>query len=544
MSQISKIQIRAQVLQSVLKFKNLETPSDSQVEECIRVLNEIENKSLVAQLLLKEISANGSFYDNLLTLFLFSVCDNKTICDSVFLLLNDSNVSDVKKLFLINILREQGQNIDYNFIVSHISNPDEAIDIETKKFLQDAKTSPEVQIDFFDFFFTVADEDKTMLINSIVDDYSGDELANILAPFAYFYPDNYISDKILDALVKSHSYFALEPLKWCAQNCPDKNLAQKSHKLYAKLILSGLDAKKPLQDIFSNVLSDSSPLGFWYSCADGNSNISCVFARQRKNGFVQTFFTVFNLYNGPIACFGFNEISKKDFDVILLRFFKSSVHSKISLSEGKLIFDYLSSQGWKNNVKIPYEFICWRHLTYDVKSIDYSFDKLLCKHLKKIKTTKKVLNEVVNSDIFSSWFYDYSTLPLLSNLFGNILNKNIDSFEILEKNIENLIDVLMNDDDFINRFYTQLYFQSYILHKSNMQNTANALYSVSFDIELTKYFIFVLIKKSIYIYLVNYLNSLKNSPKNIFGKTHNVFDESFLSSLLSDIEEKWTSKEE
>ena len=545
MSKASKIQIRAEVLQAVLKFKNSTLPSDFEVESCIKFLQQIHENEFVASLLLKEISGNGCLYDNILTLLLYSICSPDILGQLIFKFLNDNNTSDTKKLFLINVLREQGQSIDYNFIQSHIQNPDEVIDNETKKFLHDAQFSPEVQIDFFDFYFTVNEQDRAMLVDSIINDYSGDELANILEPFAYFYPENHIDIKILEALANSKSYLALKPLKWCAQNNPDDTLSKLADKLYKKLLLSGFDNKKTSEEIYSSFLKGSTPFGFWYSCADGNSNISCVFARKKDNGFIQTFFTVFNLFCGPIASFGFNEVSTKDFNIILLRFFKSSIHAKIPLQEGKNIFDALTKRGWKNDVNVPYEFVCWQRLTYDVNRMPCSFDELLTEKLKIAPTSKKMLFEIFNSDIFSNWFYNCDDYTELSNAVKSILQCKILDIDKLNAIAVNCLESFLSNVKYKDRLIEQIKFQSYILFGANMKSTAKSLYSIIYDNFLFEFFILLLIQKSIYIHFINVIQNQTNKVTTIFNKkNHDEIDYIFISEVIKLIEDSWVLKEE
>lgn len=518
MNASNKIQIRAQVLQSVLKFKSTKIPSDREVESCIKALSEIEDKEFVINLLLKEVSGVNSIYDNVLVLIMFNLSDTQTLSECIFKLLCDCNVPDAKKLFLINLLREQGQNVDYNFIQSHISNPDEVIDAETKKFLDEARVSPETQIDFFDFYFAVSPDDRNMLINSIVDDYKGESLANILAPFAYFYPEVYINEDIIQALFESKSYFALPALKWCANNCPDKKLAKSADKAYKKMILGGFDSEIKNAQIYSQLLSKSTPLGFWYSCADGNSNISCVFAREKENGLVQSFFTVFNLHRGPISSFGFDEVGREDFKIILLRFFKSSLHAKVSAGEGKLIFDTLSARGWQNSINVPYEFICWRQLTYDIEPYNAKMSDILTKGLEKTGKAKEMIFEILNSDIFSSWFYKGSEPAEFCNLIMNI-EKNADfNINDINKLLNNALQILLSDAKFCAELKEKISFQAYILKNSDMQNSANALYSALLDDNLFKLLLECLLKKSVYF---NFLSLLQNETKiseSIFSK--------------------------
>lgn len=545
MSQYSKIQLRGLVLQAVLKFKDCSLPNDKEINSCIKFLNGLDEKEFIASLLLKEISTQSTQYDSILTLLLFSICDAKVLSEQVFKLLGDKNVPDIKKMHLINILRESGQSVDYNFIQTHINNPDEIIDSETKKFLQDAQMSPEVLIDFFDFYFTVSTDDKNMLVNSIINDYSGDELANVLEPFAYFYPKVYINENILNAYLESKSHIALKPLKWCSEHLSDENLSKIAKKNYKKLAMSGLDVNKNEREIFSKFLQDSTPMNFWFSCADGNSNISCVFARNKSNGFIQTFFTVFNLYSGPVASFGFNEITKHDFNVILMRFFKSSIHAKISLKDGKAIFDTLASRGWKDNIKIPYEFICWRRLTYDVEPNSSKFSDILGRDLKKNKVNKKVVQEILNTDLFSSWFFDCKKIPQISDVVNTLTNNIPTNIEEVNEIVKNAADSLFCEPNFKEKLIEKIYFQSYILLKSNMPNAANSLYSLTFDENIVFEFLLTIIKKSLYFYFINEMYEQENNSSNIFSKNAaDVQNSDTAKRILKIIEEEWVLREE
>ena len=545
MSELSKIQIRALVLQEVLMFKGLTFPSEPDINNCIENLKVVSDKELLASLLLKEISSQGNVIDCALILVLFNLCDEKVIVTQILKLLNEKNVNDTKKLFLINILREQGKNIDYDFICSHVSNPDEVIDSETKKFLIEAKMCPEVQIDFFDFYFAVCKQDQENLLDSIISDYSGDELANILEPFVYFYPENHLNEKILYALADTKSPLALPPLNWCSTNYPDENLASLSAKLLNKLNLSGLVKNINFDELYLKFLDNSSPLAFWYSIADGNSNVSCVFARTKKNGFVQTFFVVFNLVYGPISCFGFDEITTNDFDSILLRFFKSSLHAKLPLQEGKLLFDFLSSLGWHNCVSIPYEFICWRKLTYDIVPSELSVCDLLCSKCSKTNVNIGMIYKIFSSDLFSNWFFDCSKNNDLKSVVNEIENNKLLDLDSIEVMLENVVSVLLNNSVFKENLVRKIHFQCYILSNSNMQNTANILYSITLSTEYLREFILVLIKKSVYNYFVNRKFVCDVSSDNVFLKKNaDNIDQDFLNLLVNRIEDRWTIKEE
>lgn len=541
-SKVSKIQIRAQVLQNILKYKNSSIPSDFEVEGSICELNKIEDKEFVASLLLKEITGSGVTYDNILCLILYNIVPNDILSKEIFSLLSSPNVADAKKMFLINMLRERGQGVDYNFIQSCVDNPDEAIDVETKKFLEEAKLSPETLIDFYDFYFTVGQSDRELLLESIINDYSGDSLANLLSPFAYFYPETHINKKILDALCESKSYFAYLALDFCSKNCSDNELASYAEKQLKKLNFSGLKADKSVAQIYSQLFENSVPYGFWYSIADGNSNISCVFARKRENGSIQTFFTVFNLEYGPVSTFGFNEISKEDFDVVLLRFFKSSLHARVNLAEGKAIFDALTNRGWKSGYKIPYEFVCWRLLTYDIEPDNKVFAGIINSQSPQKMINKNVVYKILNSDLFSSWFFEYSDLPEFDKLIDNIEQNCILDISGIETLAKNTSDELITDTGFRQKFVEKIKFQSFILKNADMDSTSKIFLTLAGSDELLKEVLEFIIKKSIYVYFLSKSSCDTSDAKvNIFSAAKkSEKDCDFLKKVVCLIEEKWT----
>ena len=77
---MSKIQIRAYVLQLLLPFKSSAIPRDFEVEKCIDELSKINDCGFIITLLLKEISGTGSVYDNVIVLILYFLRWNASLC--------------------------------------------------------------------------------------------------------------------------------------------------------------------------------------------------------------------------------------------------------------------------------------------------------------------------------------------------------------------------------------------------------------------------------------------------------------------------------
>ncbi len=532
----NKIQIRAQVLSTISKFKGNKRPYDSDIEQAIEEFRGFDNDDLVIATILKEIEGTGELYDNILSLILLNLKNDELLGQKVIESLCDTKVSDRKKLYLINILREQGQKIDYNFINSCVEDADKVIDSETQKFLQEAKFSPEAQIDFYDFYFTVNEEDKNMLISSITNDYTGDELANILVPFAYLYPNNCLNETILDALATSKSEFAYEPLEYVANN--NEKYSQYAKNCLNKLKISGVRNKPEKEILYKELLKGSKPLGFYYSLADGNSNISCVFAREKEDKTIQTFFNVFNLNLGTISSFGFNEMLKEDFEIVLKRFFKSSLKAKLTPQEGKKLFDYFEGLNYKTGQNIPYEHLCWRQLTYDIKNDNDELSKFLTKNLKKILLSEKIIEEILNSAIFENWFLNVENSEKLKSIIANIDENEILNIEEIEQEILKKTDELLLEDK--ERITQKITYQSYILAESKMSTTANSLYSTTFSDDALKILLRHIFKKSIYEHYYKNAQSSEIKGVNIFRKIEKSTTTDFAKKLVKAIEEKWT----
>ena len=86
------------------------------------------------------------------------------------------------KICALDFLRDIDTNWTYDDFDKYLDNPDEFIDSDTRKILDSAIANPEVQIDFMDFLSSLPDDDKITLLNSLANDYSEDELANMLIP--------------------------------------------------------------------------------------------------------------------------------------------------------------------------------------------------------------------------------------------------------------------------------------------------------------------------------------------------------------------------
>ncbi len=534
---LSKIQIRAAVLSIISEFKNLSTPTQLQIDKAVEGIIALNDEKSVAPVLLKEISQNDTVYDNVLAYILFATLKPEVLSEKIIEMLSDKTVNDSKKLYLINILKEQGHKIDYDFMNTHIDDLDMAIEEETRRFLVQAKFSPEVQIDFFDFYFSVDNEDKDMLLNSILADFTSDELANIVTPFVYLNNDS-LNASMVEALGISKSNLAYEPLEWVLNNNENSELRAFAKKALAQLKISGIRKPADKQKLYSEILCDSKPIGFWFSMPDGNSNLSCVFARQKNDGHIQTFFTVFNLRTGPVSCFGFDNVTREDFELILLKFFKSSLKAFFEPEDGKVIFDTLANKALDSKRDIPYEFICYRVLTYDILASNVGYFNLLSSGLKDTGAKIANANKILNSDIFSSWFYAYNRYKLFDELVDEIdLNKILDIDTInalIDKKVAKILSSPALQDD----IKEKILFQCFIMMHTDLSEAACALYSIMQDESVFEYFVNATFKRSVYEHYFA-LSSLKEADNRFQKNVENDANFEFAKLLVDEIEKRW-----
>ncbi len=486
----AKILLRSQILELLSKLKTSKNFSDNNVERIIAELKHLGDDDFVVQTLIKEINCLDANFDSLLLILAREI--SPSICEKhSFDLLQSKTITDRKKLFLINNLRDMGQKVDYNDIQTYITNPDEVVDMETKNFLEAAKINPEAQIDFLDFFLTVNDVDKKLLLDSIVADFNGDELANVITPIIFYNPLDPIVPYCIEALKKCKSYIAFEPLKWIIESVDDDALKSQARRVINELKLLGLRENFSKKELYAHRLQDSKPIGYWASLVDGADNFSLIFARERDGGEISTFFTVINLNKGAAASFGFNDISKEEFDTILKRFFADSPMIKLDISIGQKLLENSF-----NAHKIPYELLCWRVLTYDIDP----FDKDLDAHF-IVGLQKKQLNSTITDKYIENWFFKYGDNAAFDAVIDRINEHRPQTIGAIDVLIEDsMCNIFSNEEPEI--FNRKLLYQAYFVSLLNDRDAANALYSLIEPSDMKSDLLLHIVQKSIYKYFL------------------------------------------
>ena len=538
----SKIQQRACILHEILKLRNLSVVSDKDVEAAILELSKIQDRYFLCTVILKEINGSLAYFDGVLALLAINLARD-VLEKCVFSFLEKPSVSDEKKLFLINILNQAGIPVDKNLIHLYVENPESAVDIETEKFLKMAEVNPEAQIDFLDFYFGINEDDRRILLDTIVNDYTGDHLANILIPLIYSNPDDDVLKICIEGLLKSRSYLGFAPLEWLIKSSQDSYIVSLSKKTINELKIAGLRKNITTLEYYKELFKTSKPLNVFVSSIDGESNFSLVFARSYENGAISAFFAVFNLETGPLSCFGLSNITKAEYENILMRFFKDTEKIPLEFSFAKSLMDNFCDFALQNKSYIPFELLCWRLLTYDIEPLDVSVEDFLKQNLTPFKLPPANLKQATGSEYTSKWFFNYSEkYPELVDLIGKICALKQENFEDFDNIVSDFVLNFKNLN--LHKILKKRFlYQSFFFKSLGFKNLSSLFASIFLVDEVFIQFFEFSIKRSVYEFFLN-LEYLKNSTdkRNIFLKEKKVKFFDFNSKLMLElIEKKWTN---
>ena len=180
---------------------------------------------------------------------------------------------------------------------------------------------------------------------------------------------------------------------------------------------------------------------------------------------------------------------------------------------------------------MPYEFICWRQLTYDIAPYSKDINSLFEENASKKNVSEDVIFKILNSDIFKR--------------AKNVMLFYIKKCEVL---LKDRVCKLLGRESFKERFVEKIKYQSYILALADMKSTSSSLYSAIFLPDVLNSMLLHIFKRSIYEYFLKRAHvSQGKDTKSVFTlksrkkeKQELVDSYNFAKNAISVIEEKWT----
>lgn len=541
--QLNKIQIKAEILTAI---KNLQTLQDaSKVDEILYVLDNQEDKKAILDTLMRELVKTNEQKAYIHCFLLLRLCDTDQLENALWNTLKSPTVSDYAKTVVLNVLKDLGNKIDYENIDEYFESPDEVIDADTKELLHVAIMNPEAQIDFLDFLYSLQDADRKTLVQSLAEDYSNDALANIIIPVFLHDPSSRVGQIALEELGQSKSQLALHALLE-AKEFADEEFIPAIKRNISALKLAGVREDNTLE-FYKKVLSESKPYESYTSYPDGHGNQALIFSREREDETIQIVATVISDKWGIVDCFGFNQISKSEFERIVDRFYGNDLPVFINHTVLKTLLMNAEETVHKHGELMSYEYICWRNLLHDIPTEPVPMEYLLEDKYSKSKLTQDDINTICLCEETQKWFIDtdfsikfYDFTEKLNSNFRNN-NFDIDLDEEIEKDLKNLID---KDDEKI--WSKRIMNVAYLKYLASEKVLGNLFYSLYFD-EDAKHELFKnIIRKSIYEYYVSIKFKLDETKKtaNLFRRNTAYEDEITITKdqaekVIEKIEKAW-----
>ena len=535
----NKLQIRAKLLSAIINMQN-NSQDRAYIKKTLEELNAIVDKDAVLDILNREfLKENSQMRDYTITFLISELIDPQKAEAVMFETLANPKIKDSVKAKAVGFLREAGKHVNYEQYIDYFENPDEIIDADTVKLLENARVNPESQIDFLDFLEALPQAEKEMLVESLTQDYDGDNLANILIPIIYANPYGDISQIAISAIGESKSMLAYPVLKWLEENTDDLKVKANVQKSLSLLKLSGIK-EDITKEYYKRLLSGSPVYKCFVNFPDGHGNIGLIFSRKNEASFIQMFALVLNDIDGIIDCFGFNEISEGEFDRIVNKFFSND---RVVLADETLC-KYLMVNAEKISrlkfQEISYEYAAWVSITRD---IDYE-DLNLSDGLSKIELNDFLLKQLYDKGYFEKWFFSVSDNEKFAALIDKIADDKICDIKQIETLLnENMPQIF--DDAFLKILNRRLLVSAHSARLNNEQTFADMLYSLIDESECKNCFKEDMLKKSIYEYFLSQKDRYESikSATSIFARRANKdlqeIDIKYVENCIKEIEKNW-----
>ena len=280
--ELNPFEIKAEITKI---FKELDGVKDFENYEIhYRNLDMQSDKTVICKLLFREINNSNQ---ELTKFLLVRYCPKKDLIEKLWEIIKNNLYTNQAKIFALDLLRDLDTNWSYEECEKYIDNPDELVSSDTKKILDSAIVNPEVQIDFLDFISTLPEQDRIILLDSLADDYSKDELANMLIPVFLSMSNTETGKKALDILGNSKSQLAYHALN-ASLDFVDKSLVPVVKRNLTTLKLAGIREDNTIE-FYKRLLQDSKPYKFCITLWTILFNFTHIFKTfQTKN--MSTFF--------------------------------------------------------------------------------------------------------------------------------------------------------------------------------------------------------------------------------------------------------------
>lgn len=480
--ELNPFEIKAEIVNLFEELKGVKNFEDYEVH--YRLLDSQSDKKIICKLLFKEIN-NSDSDKNLLKFLLLRYCTAKELSEKLWSIIKNSMTSNQAKIFALDLLRDIDSNWSYDECEQYLDNPEELVDADTKRILDNAIADPEVQIDFLDFLASLSDDDKITLLKSLGNDYSKDELANMLVPVFMSMSDTEVGKVALDILGNSKSQLAYHALN-SSLDFVDEKLVPAVKRNLSILKIAGIREDNSLE-FYKKLLKNSKPYKFCITYPDGHGNQAIIVSRTTAGGNMQFVAIVIDDYHGIKDCFGFNNITRFECNTIIERFYRGQRALDI---EPAILKSILINAEKLSKHKMPYEYVCWRNLLADIEP------KPLKLNYKISQLSQKQFEEILVYDFTDYWFLNSTYSDEFEEFLREIETISCEKYdEFIDQNVEK---VFYPEENII--WTNRILNCALLKHLAGEEKAAQNLYSLYNDKKLIRELYKNILRKSVYEY--------------------------------------------
>lgn len=480
--ELNPFEIKAEIVNLFEELKGVKDFENYEIH--YRLLDSQSDKKIICKLLFKEIN-NSDSDKNLLKFLLLRYCPAKELSEKLWSIIKNSMTSNQAKIFALDLLRDIDSNWSYEECEQYLDNPEELVDADTKRILDNAIADPEVQIDFLDFLASLSDDDKITLLKSLGNDYSKDELANMLVPVFMSMSDTEVGKVALDILGNSKSQLAYHALN-SSLDFVDEKLVPAVKRNLSILKIAGIREDNSLE-FYKKLLKNSKPYKFCITYPDGHGNQAIIVSRTTSGGNMQFVAIVIDDYHGIKDCFGFNNITRFECNTIIERFYRGQRALDI---EPAILKSILINAEKLSKHKMPYEYVCWRNLLADIEP------KPLKLNYKISQLSQKQFEEILVYDFTDYWFLNSTYSDEFEEFLREIETISCEKYdEFIDKNVEK---VFYTEENII--WTNRILNCALLKHLAGEEKAAQNLYSLYNDKKLIRELYKNILRKSVYEY--------------------------------------------
>ncbi len=540
MTIFSKLQIRAKVLNCISMLSSIS--DKSQINDIINELSEIDDRNTIADVILKEHPRLTETEYTYCAFILKQLVPLNYVNEKLMEYIKSPILSDELKYKYAEILKLLDLKESMKDLPVYFNNPEEIIDIETKKLLERATFNPETMLDFLDFISNVSDNDAYLLLDSLSKDYFGDNLVNIIYPILYSDFNTKIKKEVIKIISESKSSLGLKPLEYLLKTTDNdeiKNLCEIGLK---KLKFAGASEDKA-NLYFNNIIKDYEPSGFYTTIPDGSGSQAILITRVNKEERYLLLAIVINDKTGITDCFGFYNISQSEVMKVITKFYKSEGNYNIPQNYAKSKITEAINKTISNKSVFPYEFICWSTMLHDIKELDYTLKEYVNNNCEIKNISDNDAAELLTEKYTLRWFITPEDNEGIKYITSQIYENPASDI----KDINNIILSHINDvfsHDEVLKWKEKLYNLIYILKINSYDNEADKFLSIVQSENLFNLFKTIIIQKSIFCHFVKINENIKDMKKstNIFTRRNSnesKYDSNIIREIIDTLTRNW-----